>query len=77
MRYEIETNNWDCLLAKALRNEMAKKWEESLQMANSKLVDRSKFDVYWDEEIDKLADFQLQLMRQHQERWEYILSGTW
>ena len=77
MRYTIETRNWDFLLAKALRDEMATKWAESLQMANSKLVDKSRFDVYWDEAIDKLADFQLQLMRQHQERWESNMYGTW
>lgn len=70
MRYEIETNCWGFLLAKALRDEIAKKWEESLMMSNSKLVDKSRFDVYWEEEIDKLADFQLQVMRQYQERWK-------
>lgn len=77
MRYTIETYNREHLLAKALRDEMAIKWSESLQMANSKYVDKSRFDVYWEEEIDKLADFQLQLMTQHQERWERNLYSTW
>lgn len=78
MTYKIETNLHEHLLAKALRNEMAKKWEESLMMAHSTVVDRSSFNVYWEEEIDELADFQLQIMSQHQRRWEgKNLYGTW
>lgn len=79
MRYEIETNNRECLLAKALRDEMAKKWEESLIMAHSTLVDRSSFNVYWEEEIDQLADFQLQVISQYLQRWRgrRAMYGTW
>lgn len=79
MRYEIETNCKDCLLAQALRDEMAKKWEESLEMANATNVDRSRFIVYWAEEIDQLADFQLQVIRQYQSRWRtgMTMYGTW
>lgn len=78
MKYEIETKLHEHLLARALRNEMAKRWEESLMMAHTTVVDRSSFNVYWEEEIDELADFQLQLMSQHQRRWESKnLYGTW
>ena len=67
MRYEIETNNWECLLAQALRDEIAKKWEESLRIARSKFIDK-RLNVYWEEEIDQLADFQLQVISQYQQR---------
>lgn len=78
MTYTIETNLSEHLLARAIKDEMAKKWEESLMMSHSTLVDRSSFNVYWEEEIDKLADFQLQIMSQHQTRWEVKnLYGTW
>ena len=78
MKYEIETNNWDCLMAKAFRNEMARKWDESLQMANAQNIDKSDFDVYWEEALDNLADFQLQVIRQYRERWDRkSMYGTW
>lgn len=78
MIYKIETNDWDCLMAKAFRNEMARKWAESLQMASSPFSDKSSFEIYWAEEIDQLADFQLQVIRQYRERWERkSMYGTW
>lgn len=78
MTYKIDTNLWDCLLAQALRDEIAKKWAESLQMARSRYTDKSRFEIYWEEEIDQLADFQLQVISQHQARWEgKNIHGTW
>lgn len=78
MKYEIETNLSEHLLAKAIRNEMERRWQESLQMASSRFSDKSNFEIYWSEEIDKLADFQLQIISQHQARWEgKNLYGTW
>lgn len=78
MKYEIETNHRDFLLAKAIRNEMARKWEESLQMASSPFSVKSRNEVYWEKEIDQLADFQLQIISQHKRRWQGAdLYGTW